>query len=112
MRTLSLTLIAGLAVSLIAVPATASDVDTVSVKVATGRLDFAKPADVARLQSKLGRAADAACAMPGRRGVRDSQEFAACRTRALSEARLKADRAIAAARSPGAGADAAMQTIQ
>lgn len=111
MRSYSLPLIAGLAASLIAAPVAARD-DTVSVMVATHKLDLSKPADVACLHRKLGRAASAVCAMPGQRTVLDNQAFATCRNRALSEARLKADRAVAVANGVGAGAEAGVPTIQ
>lgn len=81
-------------------PAVAND-DAVSVPVALADLDLSKPADAARLRTRLGRAATAACATPGTQGVHARQAFGACRSAALGKANLRAERAIAAANVSG-----------
>ena len=82
-------------------PAVAND-DAVSVPVTLTDLDLSKPADAARLRTRLSRAATTACAAPGTQGVHARQAFGACRSAALSKAELSAERAIAAAsQTPG-----------
>lgn len=104
MRNLPLTLLAALATSVIAAAPASADENAVAISVAIGSLDLSNPADAARLRSRLGRAAAAACVAPGTRGVHAYAAFGACRTQAMSAARLQADRAVASAQRPGGAA--------
>lgn len=85
------------AIGLSAAAPASADENTVSINVAMSDLDLSKPADAARLRARIGRAARAACTDPGARGVVAHGAFTACRTAALENANLRAERAIAAA---------------
>lgn len=90
-------LISVLAIGLGAPAPALADDDAVSMSVSMADLDLSKPADAARLRTRIGRAATAACIAPGTRGVQARRAFDACRSAALHGANLRADRAIAAA---------------
>ena len=79
-----------------AMPASAND-NTMSVKVTMSDLDLSRSADAKQLRARLDRAARKVCVVPGSRSLIEYAAFNACRTAALSEANLKAERAIAAA---------------
>lgn len=97
------TLLSVLALGLAAASPARADDNAVSVSVAMADLDLSKPADAARLRTRLGRAATAACASPGTHGVVARQAFGACKTAAFAAADRRAARAIAAARIGGSG---------
>ena len=87
---------------LAAAPVLAND-DAVSMQVSATDLDLSNPADAQRLRARLARAATAVCIDPGMRGVQAARAFDTCRSEALSQAGLKADRAIAAVTVHGSG---------
>lgn len=96
-------LLSVLAIGLGTASPAAADENAVSVPVVMADLDLSTPADAARLRTRLDRAATAACAAPGTQGVLARQAFNSCKGAALAGANLRAERAIAAARTVGSG---------
>lgn len=82
-------------------PAVANDFDAVSITVETGDLDLSKPSDVARLNSRLGRAASAVCADGSGNGSAGRNAFNLCKTDALSAARAQVATTIASRSADG-----------
>lgn len=81
--------------ALSAAPDTAAD-DWV-VTVAFGDLDLTDQAHVARLDRRVGRAVNRACLMSRNAGAAAHMRYSECRKRAMQDARLQMERAVAAA---------------
>jgi len=82
--------------SITSMPAHASE-ESVSLTVKTEDLNLTSPADARRLHTRLAVAASAVCQEPGTRGLDAALSYRTCRKSALSNAKLAAERAIAAA---------------